>query len=171
MDASAMVDLAQQWSENKNIGPQKECSSPVMNQDLNLAKKANDVVKQAVSTDGCRDSSHHSINVLEHVVCKITLKHNPRGSLHLVLISPMGTRSSLLLPRPKDRTDKAFENWPFLSVHFWGEPPNGTWTLEVTAANSNSRKAGVLLNWQLILYGTADLSPLAMPIPQNNEEQ
>ena len=48
MDASAMVDLAQQWSENKNIGPQKECSSPVMNQDLNLAKKANDVVKQVL---------------------------------------------------------------------------------------------------------------------------
>ena len=132
MDASAMVDLAQQWSENKNIGPQKECSSPVMNQDLNLAKKANDVVKQAVSTDGCRDSSHHSINVLEHVVCKITLKHNPRGSLHLVLISPMGTRSSLLLPRPRDKTDSGFENWPFLSVHFWGENPNGTWTLEIT---------------------------------------
>ena len=132
MDASAMVDLAQQWSENKNIGPQKECSSPVMNQDLNLAKKANDVVKQAVSTDGCRDSSHHSINVLEHVVCKITLKHNPRGSLHLVLISPMGTRSSLLLPRPRDKSDSGFENWPFLSVHFWGENPNGTWTLEIT---------------------------------------
>ena len=117
--------------------------------------------------DGCKDQAIHSLAVLEHVVCKVTLKHNPRGSLHLVLISPMGTRSSLLLPRPKDRTDKAFENWPFLSVHFWGEPPNGTWTLEVTAAKSNSRKAGVLLNWQLILYGTADLSPLA--IPQSTE--
>ena len=117
--------------------------------------------------DGCKDETSHQLAVLEHVVCKVTLRHNPRGSLHLVLISPMGTRSSLLLPRPKDRTDKAFESWPFLSVHFWGEPPNGTWTLEVTAAKSNSRKPGVLLNWQLILYGTADLSPLA--IPQSTE--
>ena len=30
-----------------------------------------------------------------------------------------------------------------------------------------NRKPGVLLNWQLILYGTADLSPMA--IPQNSE--
>ena len=37
----------------------------------------------------------------------------------------------------------------------------------MTAAKSNSRKPGVLLNWQLILYGTADLSPLA--IPQSTE--
>ena len=49
--------------------------------------------------DGCKDQTSHSLAVLEHVVCKVTLKHNPRGSLHLVLISPMGTRSSLLLPR------------------------------------------------------------------------
>ena len=55
--------------------------------------------KAAVHMDGCKDQTSHSLAVLEHVVCKVTLKHNPRGSLHLVLISPMGTRSSLLLPR------------------------------------------------------------------------
>ena len=25
-----------------------------------------------------------------------------------------------------------FDQWPFLSVHFWGEKAAGTWTLEVT---------------------------------------
>jgi hypothetical protein len=25
--------------------------------------------------------------------------------------------------------DAGFEDWPFLSVHFWGEDPTGEWTL------------------------------------------
>ena len=49
----------------------------------------------------------------------------------LILTSPRGTRSSLLLPRPKDKLATSFEDWPFLSVHYWGEDPTGQWTLQV----------------------------------------
>ena len=168
MDASALVDAALDWP---GISPQQECISAVMNPNLNLAKKANDVVKVAVSTNGCKDTSN-AINVLEHVVCKITLRHNPRGSLHIVLISPMGTRSSLLLPRPRDKTDSGFENWPFLSVHFWGEAPNGTWTLEVTQNEGNTRRPGVLKSWQLIMYGTiTDLTQMTVPEETMEKEE
>ena len=121
--------------------------------------------------NGCKDQKGRSINVLEHVVCRVSLKHSPRGSLHLVLVSPLGTRSSILLPRPKDRTDKPFENWPFLSVHFWGEPGNGTWTLEAQQT-SQGRRSGVLISWQLILYGTADSAPsLGVPKPKKDPEK
>lgn len=164
MDAAAMVDVALNWP---GVSAQKECSSPLLAPNMNLAKQANDVVQVAVAIDGCKNTQE-SISVLEHVVCKVSLKHNPRGSVHMVLISPMGTRSSLLLPRPRDKTDSGFDNWPFLSVHFWGEPPNGTWTLELTQNEGNTRRPGVLKSWQLILYGTADLSPLA--VPQEDEE-
>ena len=51
--------------------------------------------------------------------------------LRLILTSPRGTRSSLLLPRPKDKLATSFEDWPFLSVHYWGEDPTGQWTLQV----------------------------------------
>ena len=34
-----------------------------------------------------------------------------------------------------------------------------------------NRKAGVLLNWQLILYGTADLSPMAIPQSSETDQQ
>ena len=33
------------------------------------------------------------------------------------------------------------------------------------------RKPGVLLNWQLILYGTADLSPMAIPQSSETDQQ
>lgn len=164
MDASAMVDVALNWP---GVSEQRECLSNMMKPNITLSRIANDTKKVAVQMDGCKGQKAHAITVLEHVVCRVTLRHNPRGSVHLVLISPMGTRSSLLLPRPKDRSDKPFENWPFLSVHFWGEPPNGTWTLEVKQTSSK-KPAGVLISWQLILYGTADLSPMA--VPQDTDE-
>ena len=170
MDANAMVEVAQKWP---GVSQQKECLSPMLTPQTVLPIHPGQPIKEAVQMDGCKDVPKSTINVVEHVVCRVTLQHNPRGSLHLVLISPMGTRSSLLLPRPKDRSDKGFDNWPFLSVHFWGEPPNGTWTLEVThnGAKGNRKQPGILKSWQLLIYGTAELSPLAIPEDQTEEDQ
>ena len=36
---------------------------------------------------------------------------------------------------------------------------------------TNNRKPGVLLNWQLILYGTTDLSPMAIPQSGENDQE
>lgn len=33
--------------------------------------------------------------------------------------------------RVHDTTKNGFNNWPFMSVHSWGEKPNGTWQLEI----------------------------------------
>lgn len=68
------------------------------------------------------------------------------------------------MPRPKDLTDGGFEDWPFLSVHFWGEPAAGNWTLEVRQVDLGGKKtgkeAGMFINWQLVFYGT-DTHPLS----------
>ena len=65
------------------------------------------------------------------------------------------------MPRPKDLTDAGFEDWPFLSVHFWGEPAVGNWTLEVSQVDLGGKKSGkesgMLINWQLVFYGTESL--------------
>ena len=98
MDASEMVNVALGWP---GVGPQRECLSAMMRPNLSLSKNSNDPVKVAVHMDGCKDQKAKAISSLEHVVCRVTIKHSPRGSLHLVLVSPMGTRSSILLPRPK----------------------------------------------------------------------
>ena len=169
MDAAAMVEVAEKWP---GVSDQRQCLSPVLTPDASLPVQPGQSIKVAVQIDGCKDTPKSTITVLEHVVCRVTMQHNPRGSLHLVLISPMGTRSSLLLPRPKDRSDKSFDNWPFLSVHFWGEPANGTWTLEVThnGAKGNRKHPGKVKSWQLLLYGTADVAPLAVPEDITDEE-
>ena len=50
-----------------------------------------------------------------------------------------------------------FEDWPFLSVHFWGEDPTGEWQLEISNAGTKQASAdGILKHWQLVLYGTED---------------
>ena len=74
------------------------------------------------------------------------------------------TRSSILLPRQHDTYgDKyGFNEWPFLSVHFWGEGASGNWTLEVDTSSSHesrspNSKGGVLKKWQLVFYGTYSL--------------
>ena len=109
------------------------------------------------------------VRYLEHVQCRISLKYFSRGNLKLVLTSPRGTRytnlgcilalifhprSSLLLPRPKDKLATSFEDWPFLSVHYWGEDPTGEWTLEIANAGQAAKAPGLLKHWQLVLYGT-----------------
>lgn len=50
----------------------------------------------------------------------------------------MGTKSQLLPHRPGDANPGAFDEWPFMSVHFWGENPRGTWILEIEDADSES---------------------------------
>ena len=57
----------------------------------------------------------------------------------MTLPPPPGTPSTLLFERPRDILSEKFDEWPFLTVHYWGEKAVGVWRLEVT--NSGSRVA------------------------------
>ena len=103
------------------------------------------------------------------------------------LTSPSGTQSVLLFERPRDVLDSSFDEWPFMSVHFWGERAAGRWKLEVLNAGvkrvnkaGRTRKcwntfvdvvlkfmiiSGILKKWQLIFYGT-DTNPIRLRSPQ-----
>lgn len=37
----------------------------------------------------------------------------------------------LLVARSHDLSRSGFNQWPFMSVHTWGEAPHGTWQLEI----------------------------------------
>lgn len=92
---------------------------------------------------------------MEHVQCKITLRFFPRGNLRILLTSPSGTTSTLLFERPRDVAKSNFDDWPFMSVHFWGERADGRWTLQIiNGGRRRVNQAGVLSKWQLIFYGT-----------------
>ena len=78
-----------------------------------------------------------------------------RGDFRIYLQSPAGTRATLLDARPQDYSSSGYMDWPFMSVHSWGEDPRGTWTLEVhNDAFSKWASDAKFFKWTLELYGT-----------------
>lgn len=107
-----------------------------------------------MDVNGCAGTLNE-VQYLEHVQCKITLRFFPRGNLRILLTSPMGTVSTLLFERPRDIAKSNFDDWPFLSVHFWGEKAEGRWRLQIiNGGRRRVNQAGILSKWQLIFYGT-----------------
>ena len=90
--------------------------------------------------------------------------HPRRGDIKIELTSPQGTKSTLLPYRDYDFVNaEGYKSWPFMSVHYWGENPGGTWTLRIHFRSS----AGSLKvsNVGLTLYGTAIVSESVRSIP------
>ncbi|XP_023221254.1 furin-like protease 2 [Centruroides sculpturatus] len=158
MDATAMVKLAKQWTP---VGKQHICNTPVDNTERVIPNSSGEELKVSLYTKACAGRPN-AVRYLEHVQVLISLYYKPRGNLHIRLISPSGTSSSVLLPRPRDTEDGSLNNWPLLSVHFWGEPAEGKWTLIINTESHRSRSygPGKLQKWSLILYGTETPPPI-----------
>ncbi|XP_066992813.1 furin-like protease 2 [Anabrus simplex] len=152
MDAGAMVSLAEQWT---NVPPQHICKSQEINEERQIDPTYGTTMQVHMDVNGC-SGTLNEVRFLEHVQCKISLRFFPRGNLRIILTSPMGTPSTLLFERPRDVVSSNFDDWPFLSVHYWGEKADGRWTLQVINAGSRHvNQPGILKKWQLIFYGTA----------------
>jgi proprotein convertase subtilisin/kexin type 5 len=161
MDAERIVDLASKW---RTLPTQHICQTVIMAPNAPISDIVGQRTTVNVKTDGCQGSLN-AVRFLEHVQCKISLRYYPRGNVMVVLTSPSGTRSTLLLPRPRDSFASTFEDWPFLTVHYWGESPQGQWTLEVVNMGEERptrRGQGLLRKWQLIFYGTEE-NPVRLP--------
>ncbi|XP_055539465.1 furin-like protease 2 isoform X1 [Wyeomyia smithii] len=158
MDAGAMVSLAEQWT---SVPPQHICKSREINEDRPIEGSVGYTLQTHMDVNGCAGTVNE-VRFLEHVQCKITLRFFPRGNLRILLTSPMGTTSTLLFERPRDVTKSNFDDWPFLSVHFWGEKAEGRWTLQIlNGGHRRVSQPGILSKWQLIFYGT-DQNPIRL---------
>ncbi|KAH8385207.1 hypothetical protein KR200_005715, partial [Drosophila serrata] len=152
MDAGAMVSLAEQWT---SVPPQHICKSRENNEDRKIDGSYGYTLATHMDVNGCAGTINE-VRYLEHVQCRITLRFFPRGNLRILLTSPMGTTSTLLFERPRDIVKSNFDDWPFLSVHFWGEKAEGRWTLQViNGGRRRVNQPGILSKWQLIFYGTS----------------
>lgn len=117
--------------------------------------------------NGCAGTVNE-VRYLEHVQCKLTLRFFPRGNLRILLTSPSGTTSTLLFERPRDVVKSNFDDWPFMSVHFWGEKAEGRWSLQIiNGGKRRVNQAGVLAKWQLIFYGT-QINPIRLKSDVDN---
>lgn len=137
-----------------------------INEDRRIDGSVGYTLETHMDVNGCAGTLNE-VQYLEHVQCKITLRFFPRGNLRILLTSPMGTVSTLLFERPRDVVKSNFDDWPFLSVHFWGEKAEGRWRLQII--NGGKRRVnqpGILSKWQLIFYGT-QTNPIRMRGEQN----
>ncbi|KAL5274649.1 FURIN family protein [Megaselia abdita] len=153
MDAAAMVKLAKKW---KTVPEQQKCEIHAPHVDTKIPPKS--YITLQLTVKHCV-----SVNFLEHVQAKITLTSQRRGDLQINLISPAGTKVTLLTHRIHDVSRSGFNQWPFMSVHTWGEAPHGNWQLEIY---NDGRYMGhaMLREWSLILYGTTNAISSSDPI-------
>ncbi|XP_070956760.1 furin isoform X2 [Macaca nemestrina] len=153
LDAGAMVALAQNWT---TVGPQRKCIIDILTEPKDIGKRLE--VRKTVTA--CLGEPNH-ITRLEHAQARLTLSYNRRGDLAIHLVSPMGTRSTLLAARPHDYSADGFNDWAFMTTHSWDEDPSGEWVLEIENT-SEANNYGTLTKFTLVLYGTA---PEGLPIP------
>ena len=108
-------------------------------------------------------------NTTEKLIEWLTDPHPRRGDIQIQLTSPQNTTSTLLPYRDFDFVnDEGYDNWPFMSVHNWGEDPTGTWTMRISYKSSSGyvRVSGVNLE----LYGTWRTPGVVRAIPDRCHE-
>ena len=90
--------------------------------------------------------------------------HPKRGDIQVELTSPQGTTSIMLPYRKYDFiNDEGYSSWPFMSVHFWGENPNGDWTVKVIFKSSSAYVEAVVE--VLVFHGTLTVPFAVSNIP------
>lgn len=62
---------------------------------------------------------------------------------------------SPVCPRPFDVSSQGYNNWVFMSTHFWDEDPRGLWILGLENKGYYFN-TGTLYRYTLLLYGTAE---------------
>lgn len=157
LDAGAIVAMAKTWT---NVGRQRKCELTVLAESRNIGSHL--LINTTV--DACSGTDAH-VKTLEHVQARLSLSYNRRGNLAIHLISPAGTRSTLLHPRPHDYSSEGFNDWAFMTTHSWDEKPMGTWTLEIENV-AGASDYGTLTQFTLVLYGTGSTSSTSTSKPQ-----
>ncbi|KAL4224572.1 acrosome reaction [Mactra antiquata] len=101
LQADRLIETAKVWNTVKS---QHLCqlSTNTVNSIINKGKSFR-IVSGTQYTDGCNDTKSE-VKFLEHVQVKIKYKYSLRGACIFYLISPSGTKSTLLTRRPEDKT-------------------------------------------------------------------
>ncbi|XP_006876811.1 PREDICTED: proprotein convertase subtilisin/kexin type 4 [Chrysochloris asiatica] len=147
LDAGLLVDMARTWLPTQ---PQQKCTISVVHTPITMSSLMH-VQKNVTACTGLPNY----IRSLEHVQVRLSLSYSRRGDLEIRLTSPMGTHSTLVAVRPFDISGQGYNNWIFMSTHFWDEDPQGEWTL-ILENKGYYFNTGTLYRYTLLLYGTAE---------------
>ena len=100
-----------------------------------------------------KSSECRNIRFLEHVQVRVNLEVWPRGDLLLTLESPSKTFSRLTQYRLFDRFRGYSTNltdWVILTLHHWGENPQGSWKLRAELGSGGKVTLSILLIWKFV---------------------
>lgn len=162
LDGAALVNRARNWVA---VPSRQNCTYNVTNE----AKKSNVVTSRSPLVLNI-EAVNCGLAYLEHVqaVVSLRMQNGMRKDVSIYLTSPSSTKSVLLPFRSHDRHKDGFHSWPFMTVHSWGERPQGMWVLGVVV---NSGASAKLESLELILYGTLSLPASVQSIPSQCHEQ
>uniref|UniRef100_A0ACB8F289 Proprotein convertase subtilisin/kexin type 4 n=2 Tax=Sphaerodactylus townsendi TaxID=933632 RepID=A0ACB8F289_9SAUR len=145
LDAGLLVDLAKKWTPTR---PQQNCSINVIHKPLTVGSR----LSISTNASACHGKKAEILS-LEHVQVQLSLSYSRRGDLTITLTSPVGTKSTLVAVRPYDTSSDGYNDWSFMSTHYWDEDPRGVWTL-LLENKGDAYNTGVLTHFVLKLYGT-----------------
>ncbi|KAH9492965.1 Neuroendocrine convertase 1 [Bulinus truncatus] len=165
MNAKTMVDLAKTWTP---VGEQHKCSvNASLESGFPQTLTPGNFIEVTFTTDGCAGQTN-VVNYLEHIQVVFDLEYDVRGKIYAEIESPVGTITPLFLERKNDKSNKGFKNWPLMSVHTWGENPQGKWKFRVADRSKSGTEKGSLKNATLVLYGTAEKPEYQDGVPKCN---
>lgn len=171
LDARLLVDMARTWLPTR---PQQKCAIRVVHTPTPAGGALTPhaapspilpLMRVRKNVSACAGRANY-IRSLEHVQVQLSLSYSRRGDLEISLTSPMGTRSTLVAIRPLDVSGQGYNNWIFMSTHFWDEDPQGLWTLGLENKGYYFN-TGTLYRYTLLLYGTAEDMTARPSGPQN----
>lgn len=118
----------------------------------------------------------------------IVVKQSPLSFLHLIILRYgfltyvlckkkandflviFPCRSILLPERRNDYVNnEGYSNWPFMSVHYWGEDPAGDWQIKVYFSSQEGAVSAEDL--AVVLYGTSEIPDSVVQIPEQCSSQ
>ena len=112
------------------------------------------------------DTSSCAITYLEHAqaITTLQLTKGHRQNVEILLQSPMETSSTLLPHRRRDFHSDGFHEWPFMTVHSWGEDPRGNWKFTVSVSSTDTEAS--LKKFTMVLLGTKETPRSVRNVPQ-----
>lgn len=165
LDASALIKAAVNWT---TVPVKRICEVvPVDFQPLEL--RTGEPIQIDIKSTGCADEANNHIKYLEHVQLFVNIEYTKRGALHLNITSPSGTDTMLLSERAGDFSAEGFKNWPFMSVHTWGEDPAGVWQIRIND-RTEAKNHGKITGFKLVLHGTYEQPEYIKNGPRKYEE-
>ena len=124
-----------------------------------------DVKKESDSFPDFEDMEYQNSKTVDDNYPWLTADHARRGDIMVELRSPHGTVSTILPYRKFDYINaEGYDNWPFMSVHHWGENPVGSWTITVTYKNSHAEVIVTVNGFDI--YGTSQEPEAVSRIPK-----